>query len=209
MHARNGHRHSHRSHSRHRAGPDGPEDSPAAGLDNTLPAGCFVFWCWADRAYPRTLRGGLTTTVALGYRVRPWLTLLLQPSSADLGETAGYRAPQGWLLLRQRVTSNSALAVVNAGVLHAGVGPAIHRLTVIREEYNPVTEAKRTRIGATVHAGLTVPAHTRLFVEVALQYQLVGSMAFGPVAASDSTMVARTEASFNYHTLKLGMGLRL
>ena len=55
-------------------------------------------------------------------------------------------------------------------------------------------------------AGLTVPAHTRLFAAVALQYQLVGSMAFGPLAASDSAAtVARTEASFNYHTLKLGM----
>ncbi len=182
----------------------------AAGLNNTFPAGCFVFWCWNDINYPVTHRGGRTITVALGYRVRPWFTLLVQRSSADLGQTTGYLSHQDWMTLRQRVTSNSALAVVNFGVLHAGVGPAVQRLAVIREEYNPVAVQKRTRIGVTVHAGLTVPAHTLLFVEARLQYQLVGSMAIGPLAATDSaTTMARTEASFNYHTLKLGMGLRL
>ncbi len=62
----------------------------AAGLNNTFPAGCFVFWCWNDIHYPVTHRGARTTTVALGYRVRPWFTLLLQRSSADLGQTTGY-----------------------------------------------------------------------------------------------------------------------
>lgn len=182
----------------------------AAGLNNTQPAGCFIFWCWDDIAYPTMHRGERTTTVALGYRVRPWLTLLVQRNSADLGATDGWRSYLDYLTLQQWVTSYSALAVVNAGVLHAGVGPAIHRLAVMREEYNPIAEQKGTRIGVTVHAGLTVPAHTRLFAEVAWQYQLAGSMAFGPLASSDSAaIVARTEASFNYHTLKLGMGLRL
>jgi len=182
----------------------------AAGLNRTLPAGCFIFWCWDDIAYPTMHRGERTTSVALGYRVRPWLTLLLQRNSADLGETNGWRSFEDWLTLRQWVTSYSALAVVNAGVLHAGVGPAIQRLAVVREAWNPVTEAKHTRLGVTVHAGLTVPAHTRLFAEVALQYQMVGSMAFGPLAASDSTTtLPRTRASFDYHAIKVGMGLRL
>jgi len=182
----------------------------AAGLNRTLPAGCFILGCWADIAYPTMRRGERTTSVALGYRVRPWLTLLLQRNTADLGETNGWRSPEDWLTLRQWVTSYSALTVVNAGVLHAGVGPAIQRLAVMREGWNPVTEAKRTRIGVTVHAGLTVPAHTRLFAEVALQYQMVGSMAFGPLAASDSTTtLPRTRASFDYHAIKVGMGLRL
>jgi opacity protein-like surface antigen len=154
-------------------------------------------------------RGERTTTLALGYRIRPWLTLLLQRNTADLGKTAGYRFPLEWLTLRQWVTSYSTVAMVNAGVLHAGVGPAIHRLAVMRDEWNPAAEAKRTRIGLTARAGLTVPAHTRLFAEVALQYQLVGSMAFGPVAADSATTVARTRASFNYHALKLGVGFRL
>jgi hypothetical protein len=181
----------------------------AAGLNQTLPAGCFLFGCWADTPYPTMQRGEPTTTLALGYRIRPWLTLLLQRNTADLGQTAGYRFPLEWLTLRQWVTSNSALAVVNAGVLHAGVGPAIHRLAVMREDPEPTAVQKRTRIGVTVRAGLTVPAHTRLFAEVALQYQLVGSMAFGPLAADSATTVARTKASFNYHALKLGMGFRL
>jgi hypothetical protein len=180
----------------------------AAGLNQTLPAGCFLFGCWADTPYPTMQRGERTTTLALGYRLRPWLTLLLQRNTADLGETAGYRFPLEWLTLRQWVTSYSTVAMVNAGVLHAGVGPAIHRLAVIREEYQP-TAATLTRIGMTVHAGLMVPAHTRLFAEVALQYQLVGSMAFGPLAADSATTLARTKASFDYHTLKVGVGFRL
>ncbi len=47
----------------------------AAGLNNTLPAGCFIFWCWTDIAYPTTHRGERTTTVAVGYRSRRLMLL--------------------------------------------------------------------------------------------------------------------------------------
>ena len=181
----------------------------AAGLNSTIPGGCFFLGCWGDIHHPWSDDGGTTRMLAVSYAVRPWWTLRLQHTVGDLSETLGYRAPSGWLSLRQSVTSVSVLAVVSAGGLHAGVGPSLHRLAVTREEYHP-SNSRRSRVGMTFHSGLSLPARTRVFADVAVQYQLVGSMNVGPLTTSDSTAtMARTRASFSYRTVKVGFGVRL
>jgi opacity protein-like surface antigen len=62
----------------------------------------------------------------------------------------------------------------------------------------------------TFHAGLSVPARSRLFADVALQYQYVGSMTAGPFTTADTAAtMPRTRTSFNHHTIKLGLGVRI
>lgn len=143
----------------------------------------------------------------VSYMVRPWWTLRLQHSTADLGETFGYLAPYSWVSLRQAVTSVSVLAVISAGGLHLGAGPSLHRPAITRAEY-PETTSRRSKLGMTFHAGLSLPVRSRVFADIAVQYQLVGSMDIGPFTV-DSTTIARTRAAFSHRTIKLGMGVRL
>ena len=180
-----------------------------AGLNSTIPAGCFLFYCGGPIPHPVTNDGSPTGTFALSYAVRPGYTLRLQWNTADLGETMGYREHSGWLFLRQSVTSVSALVVVSAGGLQAGGGPALHRPEIARTDAQG-GRWRRTRIGMTFHAGLSLPVRTRLFGHVAVQRQLVGSMAVGPFSTADSSAtMPRTHTSFSHHTIKLGLGIRI
>ncbi len=181
----------------------------AAGFNSTTPAGCFFGYCWGPIPHPETYGGGPTGSLAVSYAFRPGYALRLQRNSGDLGETLGYRAPWGYLFLRQSVTSLSAMVVVSVGGLHAGAGPALHRPLITRTDGRG-GRWHQTKLGMTVHAGLSVPTRSRLFADVALQYQLVGSMTAGPFTASDSSAtMPRTRSSFSYHTIKLGFGVRI
>jgi opacity protein-like surface antigen len=181
----------------------------AAGFNSTTPAGCFGGYCWGPVPYPATYAGGPTATLAVSYAFRPGYVLRLQSTSGDLGETLGYHDPWGYVFLRQSVTSVSALFVVNVGGLHAGAGPAIHLPSITRFDAQ-AGRWRHTKVGMTFHAGLSVPVRSRLFAEVAVQYQLVGSMTAGPFTTADTAAtMPRTRTSFSYHTIKLGLGVRI
>jgi len=179
----------------------------AAGFNSTLPAGCFI-WCWSDRSHPWSDGGGPTSMLALSYAIRPWWSLRLQQTSADVSATFGYHATSGWLSLQQSVNSFSVLAVVRAEGLHLGGGPALHQLTITRDGQE--RGSQRNKLGLTFHGGLSIPARSRVFADLVVQYQLAGSVDIGPYATSDATAtMARTRASFSYRTIKLGMGVRI
>jgi len=181
----------------------------AAGLNSTIPAGCFIFACTGPIPHPVTYSGGPTGTFAVSYALRDGYALRVQWATADLGETMGYHEPWGYLFLRQSVTTASVLAVINVGGLHAGAGPALHRPEIARTDAQG-GRWRQTRIGMTFHAGLRLPVRRRVFADVAIQYQLVGSMAAGPFTTSDSSAtMPRTLIPFSHHTIKLGLGVRI
>ncbi len=181
----------------------------AAGFNSTLPAGCYIIYCSGPIPHPVTYSGGPTGTLAVSYAFRPGYALRLQWNNADLGETLGYRAPAGWLFLRQSVRSVSTLFVVSAGGLHVGAGPALCRPEIERTD-GQGGHWRQTKIGMTFHAGLSIPERRRVFADIAVQSQLVGSMAAGPFTTSDSSAtLPRTRTSFSHHSIKLGLGVRL
>jgi len=181
----------------------------AAGFNSTTPAGCFFVYCWGPIFHPQTSAGGPTTSLAVSYAFRPGYALRLQWNSGDLGETLGCHEPWAYLFLRQSVTSVSTLFVVSVGGLQAGAGPALHRPVITRTD-GEGGRWRQTKLGMTLHAGLSVPARSRLFADVALQYQYVGSMTAGPFTTADTAAtMPRTRMSFNHHTIKLGLGVRI
>lgn len=180
----------------------------AAGLNSTIPAGCFI-WCSGPIAHPWSAQGGPTGMFALDYVMAPSWSLRIQWTTADLGEAFGYHEPTGWLFVRSGMASGSAMANLRMGGMFVGVGPALQRVTITRNEYR-ASSTTQTRIGATIAVGLRLPARSRVFLELVGQQQLVGSVPIGPYTTSDSSAtLQRMSGSFSYRTIKFGMGARM
>ncbi|MGH7753228.1 MAG: hypothetical protein ACREN5_10450 [Gemmatimonadales bacterium] len=172
---------------------------------------CFSYDYDLVVAYPHTVRGDETRTLAVSYLLRPWLRIRVQHGSADLGSTTGHREPGGYLGLSQRVSTVAALAVVGEG-LHVGVGPSMNGVRVGTEGQGTRSVA---RLGAVLHAGLRVPERKRFFLTVTAQYHFVRSVDVGPYTvwydwAGDSTVtMPRTRVPVSYRQLHAGFGLAL
>ena len=68
--------------------------------------------------------------------------------------------------------------------------------------------AQTTRAGFVLYGGFASPSRKRVFAEISVQRSIVGSVDVGPSAGSTMVAVPRTRVSFNYTTIRMGLGLR-
>ncbi|HKI93982.1 MAG TPA: hypothetical protein VJ992_01705 [Gemmatimonadales bacterium] len=178
-------------------------------------APCFLF-CAGTVQHPFVSPGGITgdVSVSRGMGTPIHWRLKVEYASADLGEALGYHDPWMYLFVHTAVTSVAVSAELPFGeVLRIGAGPVYNHIVVERTDSHGEPTFSRTRLGAVVHAGLVVPAHSRFFAAVSAQRRFVGSESPGPFVARndlDGTThtLPRTAIDCSYSTVRFGIGVR-
>jgi hypothetical protein len=178
-------------------------------------SGCWLF-CTGSVSHPFTRASGGTSTLALGYAVKPWLDLRVQSTASGLGETFGYHAAtDAYVFLRQSVTTVATLAMVSAGgTWWVGAGPSVNAVAIDRTDAPGGPAFRTTRLGVVVALDVTTPAHSLFFFDVMAQYHYVGAPSVGPFSstgflAAGATTMPPVNASFNHAVIALGLGIRL
>ena len=187
----------------------------AAGLDATQ---SFCLTTCTRTRHPISARGGETELLALSYMVDSVFQLRLQGNSTDLGDSNGYAAGSdsliggGYLTLFRAVKSVALLVGVNAsGLLWVSAGPALE-FPAVSTELPPRSHG--ARLGAVLRAALTVPAHRRVFLEAAWQFEYVPPVSTGPYVVrdpiADSTVATfpRTRVPLSHNLWAVGLGVR-
>ncbi len=164
-----------------------------------------------------TRHSGGAVGLMITYRVAgPW-SLRGEWVSADLGENLAYLPSVTSLSLHTAVRSVGVSALFSiGGVLRIGAGPALYVVDVTRTDGGNMMSidapagpgAQTTRAGFVLYGGLTSPSRNRVFAEAAIQRNIVGSVDVGPSAGSTMVAVPRARVSFNYTTIRLGLGVR-
>jgi hypothetical protein len=134
-------------------------------------------------------------------------------SYSQVGMTSGYQSPSHFIDLSNSVVVVAPTAGIRLGeFLRLGVGPALYFCKCdASTPYGEVGSTSETKLGLIFDAGLVFPAQSRFFVDLAVQYRLVGDAAVGPfqdVYGSSVATFPATEASFNHAFVGLGMGVR-
>lgn len=142
------------------------------------------------------------------------LLLGLMVSDAPMGVTYGHHDPNLFLNLRYSVfTVAPTVAFRISDSVHLGVGPAVYSAKV-RQAPSGGGETKSqsaTKIGANPDLGLKIPAHSRVFAIVSVQYRDVGRTRIGPFESSlgqNSATLPAAEVSFNHFFASAGVGVR-
>lgn len=143
------------------------------------------------------------------------LLLGLMVSDAPIGVTYGHHDPDLFLNLTYSVfTIAPTVAFRISDSVHLGIGPAVYSAKV-RQAPSGGGEAKSqsaTKIGAILDFGLKIPAQSRVFAVVSLQYRYVGRTRIGPFESSlgqNSATLPATEVSFDHFFASAGVGVRL
>jgi hypothetical protein len=159
------------------------------------------------RETPRSARGGVSLMGALRYQLSPLLAAELLVSSAETGKTSGFQSPVD-LQLRHSVLSVAPLASARLSILHVGAGPALH---FARASYSPTGyEETHLRFGLVGDLGIAFPENYVAFLDVRLQYRLVGNVEVGPVTdvGPDAAGFPAAEVSYNHLYISAGLGFR-
>jgi hypothetical protein len=161
-----------------------------------------------------TQHSGAAAGLVISYLVSGGWMLRGEWVSADLGGSVAYGSS---LSLYTSVRSVGVSAMFSIGdVLRIGAGPALYAVDVTRGDGGNMAwieapagpGAQTTRAGFVLYAGLASPSRKRVFAEISAQRNIVGSVDVGPSAGSTMVAVPRTRVSFNYTTIRMGLGLR-
>jgi hypothetical protein len=156
----------------------------------------------------------LSSSITLSYRCSERLAFRLIFGTAGVGSIHGYNGDvRSFIFLRESHTTTALIPSLIAGeVARIGIGPALHRLEVQRDDATGGPGSRRTRIGIVSEAGLTLPAETRWFMDIMFQYWYAGSAEVGPFTTSNrsggNASIPRTRISLNRIVVSAGIGIR-
>ncbi len=159
------------------------------------------------RAYPTSSRGGVSLMGAVRYRLTVILAGELLFSSVETGRTTGYQFPTT-LQLRHSVLSFAPLASAQLSILHLGAGPALH---VIRVGHGTAGyDESHLKLGLLGDVGIAFPQDYVAFLDVRVQYRVVGKAEIGPVAGGGggSAEFQAAAVGFNHVLLSAGLAIR-
>ena len=156
----------------------------------------------------------LTSSITLCYRYSDRLAIRLFTGTAGVGSVHGYNGNvRRFIFLKESHTTTALIPSLIAGeVARIGIGPALHKLEIQRDDARGGPGFRKTRIGFVLETGLNFPAHTRWFADIAFHYRHAGSVNTGPFTASgwegETASIPRTRINFNKTVLSVGIGIR-
>lgn len=185
----------------------------AAHLDDTSPGfGSSVGHPFSNTSFAAI---GFPVLVEARYLVRqPWSVGVLF-SDTPIGSTSGYHDPFQYVSVDYSVTSVAAMLSAGPRFFQVGLGPALH---VARARHGdssgqpPPPWSNHSKLGFIGQARVAVPAGSRAFLDLTLQYRFVGRVVVGPYASSGGAglpvMFPPTGVQYNHWFVGLGSGLR-
>ena len=179
----------------------------AAGLDQR---GVSFFGPGAD--YPLSRNDGVGWVLGVHYTLTPRWTAGVLVGKSKSGATTGSR-DFTFLTVDHAVTTVAPILSLQASKsIRFGVGPALH-IAKARERAGP---AERTRkVGFVVDLGVTVPAESRFFLDLKVQYHRVGGVSIGPYEETSFhtgeviTAFPEARVTYDHWFIGAGFGVRL
>jgi hypothetical protein len=161
---------------------------------------------------------GFPVLVEGGYRLRHALLVEALFSNTPIGSTNGYHAPVEFLDVHYGVTSVAALLSLGNRGFQFGAGPALHVVHAAGggDSGRLPPQSNETKIGWIVQGRAELPARSRFFVNLALNYSFVGSAVVGPFttafsdaqATSTNVILPATRIGYNHWFAGIGPGVR-
>ena len=100
-------------------------------------------------------------------------------SKTKIGQTFGYRAPLQFLFVSHEASVMAGMVSRTFGPLRVGAGPAWYSARW-REDSSVSESHTHSQIGLVTQAGVKVPAHTRAYLDLNLEYRYTGRATIGP-----------------------------
>jgi hypothetical protein len=113
------------------------------------------------------------------YQVDPAWEVSFAYSRTSIGRTVGYRAPLEFLFISYEARVLAGMVSRTFGPLRVGAGPAWYSARW-SDEYSVSNAPNHSRIAVVTQAGVKVPAHTRGYLDLNLQYRHTGRAPVGP-----------------------------
>jgi hypothetical protein len=126
-----------------------------------------------------------------------------------IGHTHGFRAPLQFLFVDYETTSLAVIGSRTFGPARAGLGPAW--FSARSTEDHSTERVRRSTIGFVTEAGLRLPARTRVYLDLNLQYRYVGRSEVGAFSYDllpGRIPFAAVSVPFNHWYLGIGSGVR-
>ena len=126
-----------------------------------------------------------------------------------IGHTYGFRAPLQFLFVNYETTSLAVVGSRTFGPARAGLGPAW--FSARSSEDHSTERVRRSTIGFVAEAGLRLPARTRVYLDLDLQYRHVGWSEIGAFSYDllpGRIPFAAVNVPFNHWYLGIGSGVR-
>jgi len=182
----------------------------AAGLDQRGPG---FFGPGVD--YPLSRNDGVGWVLGVHYALTPRWTAGVLLGESKSGETVGL-GDSRLLTIDHAVTTVAPILSLQASKsIRFGVGPALH-IAKVQETSVPAGPAERTRkVGFVVDLGVTVPAESRFFLDLKVQYHRVGGVSIGPYEMTSfhtGEVIAafpETRVTYDHWSIGAGFGVRL
>jgi hypothetical protein len=162
-----------------------------------------------DRFPHTSFKMGLPVLVEARYRIRePWSVGVLFGRSL-IGQTSGHHDPFQFVDVDYAVTSVAAMFSAGPRFIQIGLGPAVHIARSRRGASGggqPLPWSARSKVGFIAQARATVPADSRFFLDLRLQYHFVGRVIVGPYSDSGGAGVTFPPSSVQYNHWFVGAG---
>lgn len=157
---------------------------------------------------------GFPALIEVRYRIREFWSLGVLFSDTPIGATLGYREPSHYLSVDHSVTSVAAMLSAGQRFFQMGLGPALHvaRARPGGNSAQPPPWSNSSKLGFIAQARAAVPAGSRVFLDLTLQYRFVGRVVVGPYASSGGVgfpvTFPPTGVQYNHWFVGVGTGLR-
>jgi len=178
------------------------------GYDFTKPGQCFFNLCGGPTSHPHS-KTEMSTILAFKYRFWDHFAAQFVYAKGGSGETDGWASSgRGSLSLTHHVTTVAALATLDGGNAHLGLGPALYSAKL--DNYIRGNVQSETKLGLLADAGFEIPLEARFFIDLRLQYRFVGSAVIDPPEWLNLSSAAETISpiEFSHGYIGVGFGIR-
>jgi hypothetical protein len=182
----------------------------AAGLNQTSPSS---FWGGAAKAHPFSRAGpGAPWTISCRYAFSPPYQVGIFFGTGSNGESIGYRDPSLYLFINYSIFVLAPTAYMQLDAFRFGIGPSFFIIKTWLDDAGKEADASTaTKVGVLVDAGFSLPAFSRFYFDIDLQYSFVGKNEIGPfttVSSGSSVVFSRRGINFNHYLVAIGAGIR-
>ena len=159
---------------------------------------------WGDLGFPWLLD--------VHYAVRPRYGVSVIVSQAMAGTTFGYRNPSEFMFLEYVVNMIApVLSIEPRPWVRVGAGPAFYSATLSQTAGGSDVRQRDRKVGLLLDGSMNVPARSRVFAEIRVQYRRVGTK-IGPLTSSgslsDAVVLPATSVSYSHIFVGAGLGIR-
>jgi hypothetical protein len=139
-------------------------------------------------------------------------SIIIIVGNSNLGITDGYNINAGSLSLQSSVFTYAPIISINSlDKIRIGIGPSLYTTKTWKSSGSNSEQQEvfsSTNVGALIDFGLILMNKSKIFLELSVQYRVVGKTEVGPFTAENfGSSAVLPNSSLNYNHLLVGIGI--